>query len=75
MKEGYPGVDYGKLSAHVFNAFDRNSDGNITFDELLIFICISSTGAPEANLKFIFNVLDTNKDGSISKRELTKVIR
>ncbi len=44
------------LEKRIFNMYDSNGDGLISFKELMVVMFIMSSGTPEENLRRIFRV-------------------
>jgi Ca2+-binding EF-hand superfamily protein len=53
----FSGVDCDKLAKRIFNMYDKNRDGTISFRELMAVMYVMSNGTPEDNLREIFRVL------------------
>jgi Ca2+-binding EF-hand superfamily protein len=62
------------LEKRIFNMYDENRDGHISFSEFMVVMYVLSNGTPEDNLKQIFRIFDADADGSISLKELKKVV-
>ena len=58
---------YGAL----FDAFDTDLNGELSFVEFLMAISTTSQKDQEKKLKIVFKVYDINKDGKIEKKEIT----
>ena len=56
MKNCFPRSDFDILEKRIFNMYDENRDGHISFKELMMVMYIMSSGSPEQNLKQIFRV-------------------
>jgi Ca2+-binding EF-hand superfamily protein len=52
----YPSKDYAKIEKRIFNMYDKNGDGTISFRELMLVMFVMSDGTPEQNLRQIFKV-------------------
>ncbi|XP_066964394.1 calsenilin isoform X2 [Macrobrachium rosenbergii] len=59
---------------HVFKAFDLNSNGQISFRDLLVSLSQLLRGSAYDKLKFAFKLYDVNGDGCITKAELTDIV-
>ncbi|EFC44385.1 predicted protein [Naegleria gruberi] len=62
------------ITSLVFNAFDRNCDSSISFDEFLISMSIMTRGNADEKLEFAFKLYDLNHDGYILKSEMTRIV-
>ncbi|XP_014612742.1 PREDICTED: hippocalcin-like protein 1 [Polistes canadensis] len=70
----FPLGDSAKYAQMVFNNFDTNKDGIVTFGDLLLGIATIVKGTNDEKLKWIFQFYDLNGDGCISKNEMTTTI-
>lgn len=52
----YPTKDYVKIEKRLFNMYDTNGDGTISFRELMMAVYVMSDGTAEQNLRQIFRV-------------------
>ena len=64
-----------KLGRHMFRMFDTNSDGQVSFVELVLALHVMKRGSAEDNLRRIFRLFDINSDGEISRKELEKIVK
>ena len=62
---------YGAL----FDAFDTDLNGELSFVEFLMAISTTSQKDQEKKLKIVFKVYDINKDGKIEKKEIIKILK
>ena len=44
------------LEKRIFNMYDRNRDGHISFSEFMVVMYVLSNGTPQENLKQIFRM-------------------
>eukprot|EP00026_Physarum_polycephalum_P018096 Phypoly_transcript_19556.p1 GENE.Phypoly_transcript_19556~~Phypoly_transcript_19556.p1 ORF type:complete len:168 (+),score=36.84 Phypoly_transcript_19556:178-681(+) len=63
------------VSQDLFNLFDKNHDGRISFDELVTALAIMSKGTPTQKLEFLFDFYDKDKDGAITSSEIRTLIK
>lgn len=70
----FPLGDSAKYAQIVFNTFDKDKDGVVTFADLLIGLATIVKGTTDEKLSWIFRFYDLNDDGCISKHELTITI-
>ena len=52
----FSGGECDKLAKRIFNMYDKNRDGTISFRELMAVMYVMSNGTPEDNLREIFRV-------------------
>lgn len=70
----YPNGDGSRYSDLVFNTFDVDKNGFITFYEFLFAISAMSSGDMSFRLHLLFKVYDLNSNGLISLDEMESVI-
>jgi serine/threonine-protein phosphatase 2B regulatory subunit len=59
----------------MFEVFDENGDGGITFSEFLKGLsALSGKASEQEKMKFSFRLYDVNKDGKITKEELKTML-
>ncbi|XP_076315963.1 neuronal calcium sensor 1-like [Tachypleus tridentatus] len=63
-----PFVDY------IFNVFDSNKDGVVTFKEFITAIAVTTHGSVDDKLKWAFKLYDIDNDGYVSRYEMIDVI-
>ncbi len=59
MKACFPnrrGKGYETLEKRIFNMYDENKDGHISFAEFMVVMYVLSNGTPEENLRQIFRM-------------------
>ena len=56
MKNCFPQHNYDILEKRIFNMYDENRDGVISFKEFMMVMYVMSNGTPEQNLRQIFRV-------------------
>jgi Ca2+-binding EF-hand superfamily protein len=61
------------LSSQIFDAFDKNNDGLISFDEFLIGFALSSRVDLRKRLELAFDLHDMDGNGCLSSIELKKI--
>ena len=59
----------------MFRMFDTNSDGQVSFVELVLALHVMERGSAEDNLRRIFRLFNINSDGEISRKELEKIVK
>ncbi|ESP01703.1 hypothetical protein LOTGIDRAFT_172458 [Lottia gigantea] len=70
-----------KFAGYVFNVFDRNKDGLISFSEFIYALSVTSRGSLDEKLDWIMIVnfmglmlYDVNNDGYITKTEMIAIV-
>ena len=56
MSSCFPNHDYDRLEKRIFNMYDENRDGHISFREFMLVMYVMSNGSPEDNLRQIFRM-------------------
>ncbi|KAF0981605.1 hypothetical protein FDP41_012262 [Naegleria fowleri] len=62
------------ITSLVFNAFDRDRDSKISFDEFVYAMSVMTRGTADEKLEFAFKLYDLNHDGYILKSEMTRIV-
>ena len=62
------------LLDQIFNAFDRNQDGSLSFQEFLIGTILFESDSLSDRLKIFFSLFDISKDKQIEKNEIEQVL-
>lgn len=63
------------IAAFVFNAFDKDEDGFLNFDEFIIGFAVTSEGKLEQKLDYAFSLYDTDRNGYLDKNEIFEVLQ
>jgi Ca2+-binding EF-hand superfamily protein len=74
-KELYPHKENTKdFLELIFDAFDKDKNGFITFPEFLIAVSLSGQNDPEKKLRLAFSIYDYNNNGLLEKEEMEAII-
>lgn len=73
-KQLYPQGNPSKFSQYVFDVFDEDNSGFISFTEFLLSVSSISEGDLGKRLHMAFKIYDVNSDRSIDFKEMSKVI-
>lgn len=70
----FPQGDSSSYAHFVFNAFDRDRSGAISFEEFVTGLSVLSRGSLHEKLQWAFCLYDTNGDGIITKDEMLDIV-
>ncbi|KAG0412782.1 hypothetical protein HPB47_010074, partial [Ixodes persulcatus] len=70
----FPQGDVSQYAHYLFQAFDQDHNGTITFQDFVVGLSALSRGAPVDKLRWAFQLYDLNKDGIISRDEMLDII-
>lgn len=70
----FPHGDVSQYAHYLFQTFDQDHNGTITFQDFVVGLSALSRGAPEDKLRWVFQLYDLNGDGIISRDEMTDII-
>ncbi|XP_046362231.1 neuronal calcium sensor 1-like [Haliotis cracherodii] len=73
-KQFFPHGNPTKFAQFVFNVFDSNKDGYITFKEFICALSVTSRGNLDEKLDWAFNLYDLDNDGYITKAEMVDIV-
>lgn len=70
----FPLGDSARYAQIVFNNFDRNGDGIVSFSDLLGAMTLIINGNVDQKLSWIFGFYDLNGDGCITRQEMLAIV-
>uniref|UniRef100_A0A5S6PZX5 EF-hand domain-containing protein n=1 Tax=Trichuris muris TaxID=70415 RepID=A0A5S6PZX5_TRIMR len=73
-RQFFPEGDPSKFSSFVFNVFDVNKDGYISFTEFIHALSITSRGSIDEKLEWAFSLYDLDNDGYITRQEMVEIV-
>jgi len=59
---------------YLFRCFDIDRNGLIDFRELMLAICVTSSGSAVEKLRWVFKLYDTDRDGVVEQSEMTNIL-
>ncbi|XP_021101246.1 Kv channel-interacting protein 2 isoform X6 [Heterocephalus glaber] len=71
----FPQGDSSTYAAFLFNAFDTNHDGSVSFEDFVAGLSVILRGTVDDRLNWAFNLYDLNKDGCITKEEMLDIMK
>jgi len=60
---------------HIFRTWDVNQDGNLTFNEFIQALSVTSRGTAAQRAEYLFRLYDINGDEEITIDEFTSVLK
>jgi Ca2+-binding EF-hand superfamily protein len=63
-----------KFVDHIFRLYDADGNGQISFQEFISTLQVSTQGSPEDKLRASFRMYDVDRNGSITQKELTEIL-
>jgi len=73
-KQSFPVGDTSQFANFVFNVFDSDKDGHITFLEFMKALSVTSRGSLDEKLDWAFTVYDLDDDGFITMTEMVDIV-
>ncbi|KAM9406694.1 Kv channel-interacting protein 4-like isoform 3-T3 [Salvelinus alpinus] len=71
----FPQGDASMYAHFLFNAFDTDKDGSVSFEDFVMGLSILLRGSVQEKLNWAFNLYDINKDGYITKEEMLDIMK
>ncbi|KAI1305786.1 Kv channel-interacting protein 4 [Halotydeus destructor] len=68
------GADSSQYAHYVFNTFDPDRTGGVTFTDFVVGLSVLARGSVQDKLRWAFSLYDLNGDGVLTKDELTKIV-
>ncbi|XP_023277791.1 Kv channel-interacting protein 2-like [Seriola lalandi dorsalis] len=70
----FPQGDSSMYAHFLFEAFDTQNNGAVSFEDFVISLSIILRGSITDKLNWAFNLYDLNKDGCITREEMTDIM-
>ncbi|XP_021351601.1 Kv channel-interacting protein 1-like isoform X3 [Mizuhopecten yessoensis] len=70
----FPQGDSSAYAHYVFNTFDHDRNGTISFEEFVMGLSVLSRGTLQERLQWAFGLYDINGDGIITKEEMNDIV-
>ncbi|XP_006824229.2 Kv channel-interacting protein 4-like [Saccoglossus kowalevskii] len=70
----FPQGDASLYAHYVFNTFDTDKNGSISFEEFVFGLSILSRGTLHEKLDWAFKLYDINQDGHITREEMCDIV-
>ncbi|XP_069610166.1 A-type potassium channel modulatory protein KCNIP2 isoform X4 [Ranitomeya imitator] len=71
----FPQGDSSMYAHFLFNAFDTDHNGSVSFEDFVAGLSIILRGTIDDKLNWAFNLYDLNKDGCITKEEMMDIMK
>ncbi|XP_061412281.1 Kv channel-interacting protein 2-like isoform X3 [Lethenteron reissneri] len=71
----FPQGDASTYAHHLFNAFDVDQDGCVSFEDFVTGLSVLLRGSVTDKLRWAFNLYDINKDGYVTKEEMLDIMK
>ncbi|KAM9727857.1 A-type potassium channel modulatory protein KCNIP2 isoform 3-T3 [Menidia menidia] len=71
----FPQGDSSMYAHFLFEAFDTNKNGSVSFEDFVFGLSIILRGTINDRLNWAFNLYDLNKDGCITKEEMLDIMQ
>ncbi|CAM1316766.1 KCNIP4 (predicted) [Pycnogonum litorale] len=68
------GADSSQYAHYVFNTFDQDSSGALSFEDFVVGLSVLARGSLHEKLRWAFTLYDINGDGFITKDELGDIV-
>ncbi|XP_014665339.1 PREDICTED: Kv channel-interacting protein 1-like isoform X2 [Priapulus caudatus] len=70
----FPQGDASQYAHYVFQLFDQNRNGHISFEDFVLGLSVLARGTVTEKLNWAFNLYDINHDGYITKDEMLDIV-
>ncbi|XP_032922670.1 Kv channel-interacting protein 2 isoform X4 [Catharus ustulatus] len=71
----FPQGDSSTYATFLFNAFDTDHDGSVSFEDFVSGLSTILRGTIDDRLNWAFNLYDLNKDGCITREEMLDIMK
>ncbi|XP_033869114.2 Kv channel-interacting protein 4 isoform X1 [Acipenser ruthenus] len=71
----FPQGDSTTYAHFLFNAFDTDHNGSVSFEDFVSGLSILLRGTVQEKLNWAFNLYDINKDGYVTKEEMLDIMK
>uniref|UniRef100_A0A803SLS9 Kv channel-interacting protein 4 n=1 Tax=Anolis carolinensis TaxID=28377 RepID=A0A803SLS9_ANOCA len=71
----FPQGDSTTYAHFLFNAFDTDHNGCVSFEDFVMGLSILLRGTVQEKLNWAFNLYDINKDGYVTKEEMLDIMK
>eukprot|EP00040_Diaphanoeca_grandis_P002656 m.22360 g.22360 ORF g.22360 m.22360 type:complete len:190 (-) comp13794_c0_seq1:267-836(-) len=63
------------FASKVFDVFDVNEDGVLTFEEYLSALSVTARGTLDEKIEWVFKLYDVNRNGNVEVEELEAIVQ
>ncbi|XP_022782895.1 calsenilin-like [Stylophora pistillata] len=67
-------LDSSLYANHIFNVFDHDRDGKVSFEDFVTGLSLSLYGSREEKMRWAFQLYDLDGDGYITREEMATVV-
>lgn len=70
----FPQGDASQYAHYVFQLFDQDNNGNVTFEDFVMGLSVLARGTTTEKLQWAFNLYDINQDGYVTREEMLDIV-